>query len=264
VSASGVFRIEIDGRPPRVADLQRLALDHTGHFTAMQVRGARVRGLGNHLDRLDEGSRELFGVPLDGERVRELARHALAEDVRDASLRVIVFAAQQGALSVMVTLRPPGPMPEGPLALHAVEYQRTLAHVKHLDGFGQSHRARLARREGFDDVMLTAADGTIAETSIANVGLVRGGEVVWPEAPSLLGITKQLLEPRLADAGLPSRRAQVRVAQLPSYDAAFVTNSRGIAPVGRIDDVRFAVGKDVMATLAEVYAGVPWDAFADA
>lgn len=259
----GVFRIEIDGRPPEVADLQRLALDHDGHFTAMQVRDARVRGLDNHLARLDANAHELFGVGLDGQRVRDLARHVLADDVRDASLRVIVFegTAGQGSLSVMVTLRPPAAIDEGPLALHAVEYQRTLAHVKHIDGFGQAHRARMARREGFDDVLLTAADGTIAETSIANIGLVRRGGVVWPDAPALRGVTMQLVEPRLAAAGVASHREPVRLAELPSYDAAFVTNSRGIAPVGRIDEVVYAVDEDVMAVLAGVYAGVPWDAF---
>ncbi len=262
MSAAGVFRIEIDGLPPEVADLQRLALDHDGHFTAMQVRDARVRGLDNHLARLDEGSLELFGVGLEGRRIRDLARHALADDVRDASLRVIVFeAAQPGSLSVMVTLRSPGSMPEGPLALHAVEYQRTLAHVKHIDGFGQAHRARMARHEGFDDVLLAAADGTIAETSIANIGIVRGGEVVWPDAPALRGITMQLVEPRLPAAGVASHREPVRLADLPSFDAAFVTNSRGIAPVGRIDEVAYAVDEDMMAALAGVYAAVPWDAF---
>jgi hypothetical protein len=128
MTAQGVIRIEIDGRPPRMEDLQRLALENSGHFTAMQVRDGRVRGLDLHLARLDEGSRELFGVGLDGQRVRDLAGHALAGDIADASLRVIVFeAAAAGELMVMVTLRPPGGMlPAGPVGLHAVDYQRTL------------------------------------------------------------------------------------------------------------------------------------------
>jgi branched-subunit amino acid aminotransferase/4-amino-4-deoxychorismate lyase len=108
VSATGVIRIEIDGCRPTVGTLQRLALEHFGHFTAMQVRDARVRGLDLHLARLAEGSRELFGAQLDPDRIRELARHALADDVLDASLRVIVFASDaDGAQSVMITVRPP-------------------------------------------------------------------------------------------------------------------------------------------------------------
>jgi len=64
MSAMGVIRVEIDGRPPSPEALQRFALDNLGHFTAMQVRDGRVRGLALHLDRLDHGSRQLFGVTL--------------------------------------------------------------------------------------------------------------------------------------------------------------------------------------------------------
>jgi hypothetical protein len=73
VSAKDGGRIEIDGEPPTNAALQKLALDNLGHFTSMQVRGGSVRGLALHLARLDEGSRELFGVGLDGQRVRDWA-----------------------------------------------------------------------------------------------------------------------------------------------------------------------------------------------
>jgi branched-subunit amino acid aminotransferase/4-amino-4-deoxychorismate lyase len=262
VSGIGVIRVEIDGRPPAPETLQRFALDNLGHFTAMQVRGRRVRGLALHLARLDQGSRELFGVGLDAQRVRDLVGHALADDLRDASLRVIVFESHvAGELSVMVTLRPPGGMPERPQALRAVCYQRTLAHVKHIGGFGQWWHGHLARREGFADALFADNEGAVSETSIANVGFVRGGEIVWPSAPSLQGITMQLLEPRLAGAGIPTRRAAVRLADLPSYQAAFVANARGIAPVAAIDDRVLPVDGGVMATLQRAYADVPWDAF---
>ncbi len=258
----GVIRIEIDGLPPTMDDLQRFALDNHGHFTSMQVRDGRVRGLALHLVRLDQGSRELFGVGLDGERVCDLARHALADDIRDASLRVIVFeSAAEGELSVMITLRPPGSMPARPQALRSVPYQRTLAHVKHIGGFGQWYHGHLARRDGFDDALFTDDEGAVSETSIANIGFAREGEIVWPSAPSLQGITMQLLDSRLAEAGIPTRRAPVRLSELPSYQAAFVTNARGIAPVARIDDHVLAGDDGVMATLDRLYGDATWDAF---
>ena len=46
---------------------------------------------------------------------------------------------------------------------------------------------------------------------------------------------------------------------LPSCSAAFVTNARGIAPVGRIDDVAAAVDRDLMDAVDRVYADVPWE-----
>jgi hypothetical protein len=45
------------------------------------------------------------------------------------------------------------------------------------------------------------------------------------------------LRPSLAECGLPSRRAPVRLPGLASFAAAFVTYARGIAAVGQIDDL---------------------------
>lgn len=75
-----VWRIEVDGRPATAENLLWPALNHPGHFTAMQVRGGKVRGIGRHLARLDAATRELFGHELDGERVRALIRHILRGD----------------------------------------------------------------------------------------------------------------------------------------------------------------------------------------
>ncbi|MEU5581160.1 aminotransferase class IV [Streptomyces huasconensis] len=75
-----VRRIEVDGRPATAENLLWPALNHPGHFTAMQVRGGKVRGIGHHLARLDAATRELFGHELDGERVRALIRHILRGD----------------------------------------------------------------------------------------------------------------------------------------------------------------------------------------
>ena len=259
MAAHGVFRIEIDQRPPTLEALQQIALANGGHFTAMQVRDARVRGLDAHLARLDEGSRELFGVGLDGKRVRHAARHAL-RDVRDASLRVMVYQSHRpGELWVMVTLRPPGGVSNTPQALQSVTYQRTLAHVKHLGGFGQGHHARMARHAGFDDALFTDNDGVISEASVANVGFMLEGELIWPDAPALRGITMQLLEPRLAAAGIPTRRGPVRLSDIAGCEAAIITNARGIAPVGRIDAIDVPVDGDLMSRLQRLYADVPWD-----
>jgi branched-subunit amino acid aminotransferase/4-amino-4-deoxychorismate lyase len=49
---------------------------------------------------------------------------------------------------------------------------------------GQACYSRLARRDGFDDALLTAPDGIISESSIANIGFFDGSGVVRPEAPS--------------------------------------------------------------------------------
>ncbi|MEU6675870.1 aminotransferase class IV family protein [Streptomyces sp. NPDC046925] len=253
-----LLRLEIDGRAATADRLLWPALGGVGHFTAMQVRGGATRGLGLHLARLDEATRELFGHGLDGEHVRTLIRNVLRDDITDASVRVHVHAPE-GEPSVTVTVRPPGGMPESAQALRPVPYQRPFPHIKHLGGFGQARHGELARRAGFDDALLTAPDGTISEGAVTNIGFYDGSEIVWPDAPCLTGITMRLLEPRLAAAGLPTRRAPVTLADLSSYTAAFVTNARGIAPVRRIDATDFTVDEKLMETLAKVYADTPWD-----
>src|SRR5690606_18672946 len=123
------------------------------------------------------------------------------------------------------------------------------AHIKHVGSFGQIHLGRLARRRGFDDALLTGPDGLISEGAITNIGFVEGAGICWPDAPALHGVTMALLEERLAEIGVPSRRAPVRLTDLPSFRAAFVTNSRGIAAVGQIDSTTIPVDPGMMTRL---------------
>ncbi|MCO6004249.1 aminotransferase class IV family protein [Actinoallomurus purpureus] len=254
------LRVEVDGGPATADRLRHLALVNYGHLTVMQVRDRRTRGLDLHLARLDAANRELFGLGLDGDRVRGHIRHALGDDIPDATIRVTVFRPVDAEdVSVMVIVRPPGGMPAAPQGLRTVRYERPVAHIKHVGAFGQIHHRMAAEREGFDDALLTGPGGVISETSIANVGFFDGDSVVWPDAPALRGITMQVLEPALAARGLPSRRRTVRVADLPAFDTVFVANSGGVAPVDRVDDLTLPVDPGLVETLTEAYASVPWD-----
>lgn len=249
------MRVETDGRPPDARRLSALLLAGYGHFTAMQVRAGRVRGLDLHLARLDRASRELFGTGLPGERVRAHIRHALDDGVRDASVRVYVqWPDGDAEPAVTVIVREPGGMPGSELRLRSVPYQRSVAHIKHLGDFGQSYYARLVARDGFDEALLTGPDGIISEGATTNVGFFDVGDIVWPAAPMLAGITMQLLQ-----AGLTSRSAPVRLADVDQFTGAFVTNSRGIAAVREIDGHPVPVDAGMMARLAAVYEAAPWD-----
>src|SRR5579863_7319871 len=195
-------RIEIDGAAPSAEQLAAAALDDYGHFTTMQVRSRRVRGLGLHLARLNAAHREMFDHPLDGDLVVRLIRHALATaDVADASLRVLVRHLEDQP-SLMVTIRPPGGLPGSPWRLRSVPYQRPAAHLKHLGDFGQSYFQRQVKRDGYDEALLTGPDGVIAEGSVTNIAFFDGSAITWPDAPVLAGITMQLLQQRLGDFGL--------------------------------------------------------------
>ena len=221
----------------------------------MQVRARRTRGLALHLARLEAANRELFEAELDGARVRELIRHAL-RDVEDASVRVYAFESDDEP-TIMVTVKQPGAV-STPQRLQSVRYQRPDAHLKHL-ATGQDFYSRLARRNGFDDALLTTADGVISETSIANIGFFDGSGVVWPAAPLLHGITMQLLERKLVELGVPARRAPVRLHDIASFDGAFLSNARGVAAVSEVDGMSLPMQARRMETIADAYASVPWD-----
>lgn len=260
-------RLEIDGRAATVADLTA-ALGGYGHFTAMQVRDRRVRGLDVHLARLDAATKELFGVGLSGERVLSGLRHALADGTQNASARVNVFSPDgsmepvTGAdpeISMLVTVRPPREMPAEPWRLCSVPYQRPFAHIKHVGGFAQGHYIKLVERRGFDEPLLVGEGGLVAEGAITNVGFIAGDTVVWPDAPMLLGTGMQVLQRELAAAGVPQARRRLTLDDLAAFDGAFVTNSWGVAAVGRIDELDMPLTAPLLGTVLELMAQAPWD-----
>ncbi|GAA0736327.1 aminotransferase class IV [Dactylosporangium roseum] len=254
--STAVIRLEVDGREPKIEELYHPILVNYGHFTAMQVRGGRVQGLALHLDRLVAGTRELFAAELDPELVRDHLRHAL-RDVPDAAVRINVY--RPGDLMVLVAVRPPADPAPGPVSLRSVPYQRPAAHLKHLGSFGQLYHGHAAGRDGFDDALLTGPGGEIAESAVHNVAFFDGTGVTWPSTPHLPGIMMRLLRPRLAEAGLPDRSAPVRLADLAGYRAAFVTNSVGVVPVDRVDDVHLPLDRAFMARVEAAAAAIPWD-----
>jgi branched-subunit amino acid aminotransferase/4-amino-4-deoxychorismate lyase len=252
-------RVEVNGSAATARQLQDLALGYYGHFTAMQVRQARTRGLELHLGRLDAATRELFGAGLDAGQVRAHIRHALG-DTRDASVRVIVYRPESSpAPDIMVTVRPPAQLSADPQRLMPVPYQRPVPHIKHIGDVGQAYYGRAAARAGFDGALLTGPDGIIAEGAITNIGFSDGSVLTWPDAPCLAGITWQLVEPRLAVSGLPTQRAPVHLADVPSQRAAIVTNSHGVAPVGWIGQVQLPGSAALAKAVGEIYESVPWD-----
>ena len=95
----------------------------------------------------------------------------------------------------------------------------------------------------------------MSETGIANVLCHDGGAFAWPDAPALPGITMLLLD----RAGLGAQRRTIRRADLPSCAAVFLTNSSGVAPVGRVDDQDIPGNPEITKRLTGLYASIPWE-----
>jgi branched-subunit amino acid aminotransferase/4-amino-4-deoxychorismate lyase len=249
-----MMTIEIDGEPPGAEEAWATVSSY-GHFTALQVRDGKTRGLARHLRRLESATKETFGVPLDLDRVRALIRHALGT-TKDGSVRVYVFEGSRDP-RVVVTVKPPAQV-ESPQQLRSVPYRRPSPHIKHVTT-DQGFYRRRAQQQGADDALLTYADGTVCETTMANIGFLDASGVVWPEAEMLHGITMQLLEEVLPRRDVPMRRVPIRASGVSSFEGAFLSNARGIAAVSQIDGAELATPVDRLSDLLDAYASVPWD-----
>ncbi|HWD03025.1 MAG TPA: aminotransferase class IV [Amycolatopsis sp.] len=251
---------ELNGADPGAVQLPAAY----GHFTAMQVRDGRVRGLGHHLERLTTSTRRLFGSELDADLVRGYVRRLVAG--RGAlSVRVLVFSRSgedDAAMTpeVLVRTGPPHEHVADPIRLRSVRYRRDLPDVKHTGTFGLIYHSRQAVLAGYDDALFIDHSGHISEASIWNVGFLDGTTVVWPEAAVLPGITYLVLREQLAAAGIRQVTRRVHPRELPGFDAVFLTNSETFGrPVASVDGVALRSSPAAVWMLSEVYETAPWD-----
>jgi branched-subunit amino acid aminotransferase/4-amino-4-deoxychorismate lyase len=251
--SSDDVRIEVNGHGADEAAVSLLEHEGWGHFTAMQVRGGRTRGLELHLARLEAAHREIYGRVLDGEEVRGRIRHALGGQP-DASVRVYGYWA-----GLIVTVRGPQDRPHRPHTMRSVHFQRPLARLKHVGSWGQGRFREAALAAGFDDGLLVDEEGRISEGTITNVGFWRDGTVTWPDAPKLPGITMLLLQRQLTAAGVPQAEAPVRVQDLASYGGMILCNSHGWAPVGQVDDLTVPQDQAFTGIIAAAFDRCRWD-----
>ncbi len=260
-------RIELNGAPVSVGDLAFLVQTNYGHFTSMPVRGCRVRGLDLHLDRLIGATQELFGCELDRGKLRAWLRQAVGADVRPLSVRVNVFSRaldrahmnDPAAPDVLVSVRAAPPSAVRPVRLKTFRYQRDAATIKHVGTFPLFHYRRLAQQAGFDDALFVAANSTICEASVWNIGFHDASGIVWPEGPQLDGISMQLLQAGLVRRGVSGTKRPVQLEEVTSFRAAFLTNTTtAVCPVVGIDAVEIPVDGALTALLEDCHESNPW------
>ena len=117
-----------------------------------------------------------------------------------------------------------------------------------------------AERRGFDDALFSAADGTVLETSRANVFFVADGRLATPrlEAGILPGVTRAVLLKLAREAGLEVEEGVYPLQSLALAQEVFLTGSfSGIQPVNRMEDVTWTPAPGpVTKKLIELYDGL--------
>ena len=260
-----MLNVELNGRAPELAQLHRIATLNYGHYTSLQVRDQRVRGLALHLSRLADSAEELFGHRIgvaEEHRLLGLIRHALG-DVRDASVRVtfVPGSDEQAPPDVLVSVSDPAPAEAGPpLRVQTVRYERELPEHKHVATMGLNYRIREARLAGFDDALFVGNDGRVREGTSWNVAFWDGAQVVWPVAPMLKGVTMVLLQIAMSMNGTPWTLRPIDAEELSGFAAASAVNSRHPGrQIASIDELPLKDDGLLTEELQAAWATVPWD-----
>lgn len=257
---------QFNGRSATAEDLAPLAFAGYAHFTAMQVRDGRVRGLDLHLARLREASDELFGRHLPDEVLVERLHGALAAGPSDVSLMCYITsrpgefapAGESVDLDVLVKTTDSATPPTGPLALDVIEHERHLPHVKHVGEVSKTLLLRRAKARGFDDAAFIDRSGRLSEATIWNLAFWDGESVIWPRAEILTGVTMQIVERRLRVLGIAQQTRDLRPDELGEHLSAVVMNSwtPGI-PIVRIGDSLLGQEAEFMRLFHSAYRDEP-------
>lgn len=184
--------------------------------TALPVFGGVARHLEAHIERLEAGAKAL-GQPVDwlgGLRSDLVAWLEQAVGTEEAALRLVLDPGA-ALLSARLEPLPTAPRP-CPLALlpHPLGARRLDPTLRHKGLGGPWGKDLLAQAQGLgaQDALLQWPDGSLAETSMAAVGIERGG-VFWVPPPEgrVASLAERLELPGWAQA----RGLRIETAVLP-------------------------------------------------
>jgi branched-chain amino acid aminotransferase len=222
-----------------------------GVFETIAIVNGRALWLEEHLARLAKAAAEL-GIAADLTLIRKAIAALL--DEADAGAHVLRFTVTRGPAprglasggenpSLMATL---DPLPRGfllqPVRLATSAIRRNefapSSRLKTLSYADAVAAAREAAASGADDALMLNTSGKAASSTIANLFLLKGQELVTPDLFQgiLPGIMRRAVLDLAPELGLTPVERAVRPEELTTADAVFLTNSlRLIRPVMELD-----------------------------
>ena len=224
-----------------------------GVFEGMRLFGGGLFRPRDHLARLQRSARSVGIEPPDAEALLAIICEVVRRsDLHDAHIRPIVTRGAGGpgidprsceATSLIVSAYPFPPfLGAEPIRLMtsaiARKAPRSLgAHVKslnYLDGIMAKQQAIAC---GMDDALMLDGSGAVAESTGANVFLIRDGALLTPTTRAALpGITRRTVLEIAREEGIPAVEEELFPMDFYCADGAFVCGSgAGIVPVGSLD-----------------------------
>lgn len=250
----------LEGDMARIAPSDRGFTLGDGIFETIKAMGGTPLRLDAHLARLRRGA-SLIGMPLPRvDFAAALAETLAANDLADGALRLTLSRgpAPRGVLpprepqtTLLITA---GPLPPtGPIRLVIARVTRRnefspLCGIKSLNYLDNILARQEAAGRGADDALLLNTQGRIAETSTANIFVVKDGALVTP--PLKDGALPGILRAELLKLGAVEQ--PLVPADIARAREMFVTTSLGIRSVDEVEERPlgdFSVAQDMRAKL---------------
>jgi len=255
----------VDGKPASPDTVERFAFAGYAHFTNIQVRHGRVKGIDTHLDRLRDASEKLFGRANSDEEVRSYMRATLRGSEPAVTLRVTAcspdgdYTTTHPKPIIVTRLGPPAPALSNGLAMTTYEYERFLPELKLVGDPAKTYYLRKAADEGYDDAVLVDHFGRLVCGTIWNLAFWKDDSVIWPEGDILLGTTMRMVRRQLRTLGVPQRVEPVHLIDVGRYDGAVVMNSwsPGVA-IRAIGDTPISYSPEFVDVLHRAFAREEW------
>ncbi len=101
-----------------------------------------------------------------------------------------------------------------------------------------------AQQAGFTDALMYDFEGFIAESSGANLFMVKDGALITPTADRFLnGLTRQTIMELANSLGISVEDRRIMPEELQSAEEVFLTGTAAeVTAVGKIDDIEYGVG----------------------
>lgn len=264
-------------------------LSHGLHYGSSVFEGERVYGgnifkLREHSARLIKSGEWLdFKIPYSVEELDKISKEVVAaNEIVDGYVRPVAWrgseqmavSAPDSKIHVIIACWPwpkyffPKGGDNSGLALKTSEWRRpdprsmpvqAKAAGNYTIGTLAKHAADKA---GYDDAFLLDYKGRVAESSGSNLFVVKNGKIKTPIPECFLnGITRQTIIKLARDLGYDVEETTIMPEEMKTFDEVFVTGTAAeVAPVGKIDDLKFAMGpiaKRIQAAYAELVRQKP-------
>ncbi|MFZ2632600.1 MAG: aminodeoxychorismate synthase component I [Desulfosalsimonadaceae bacterium] len=231
-----------------------------GFFETIRVENGVPQFLDDHIRRFDASWNSLFQPPCPDLTWKDVIcqvidRNSLQNEI--AAVKIMVFHGDRTEppfhhqLVVSARKYPPRPgiVKNSGLSLATYPHPRQtpLADHKTLNYLYYYLAGNWAANNGADEALILNPDGSVSETSTANILLIEGLTVVQPESPHVLpGVMEQQVLRRLEKIGYAFHIRKIMLADLFSAELVILTNSLiGAVPALLLDGKPLHAAMDV-------------------